>query len=182
MQQIFITRHAQSIANASQIIAGQRESDLSDLGKQQAQQLGEIAAEQHIDTIVSSPMKRARHTAEIIAEHIGYPPEDIHILPELIERQLGELEGKHYRDTPLGSGNTIGAEEVTGMEPIDVLHERVKHALDTIYNLPGKHILVVCHNGSGRMLRTVYKGGEPLALYEQPRLENATIYPLADSY
>lgn len=182
MQQIFIARHGQSMANAQQIIAGQQESDLSELGKRQVQQLAEAAMNYHVDMIVSSPMKRALHSAEIIAEHIGYSLDDIHVIPELIERQLGKLEGKQYRDTPYGNGNTVAAEDVPDIEPIDAFYERVKHALEAMHELHGKHILVVCHNGTGRMLRTVYSGGKPIEMYDQPRLENAAILPLDDSY
>ncbi|MGH7926470.1 MAG: histidine phosphatase family protein, partial [Candidatus Binatia bacterium] len=86
--------------------------------------------------------------------------------------------GKHYRDTPYGSGNTIEAERVPGMEPSAALYDRVKRALEHIHELPGTHILVVCHNGTGRMLRTVYSDGKPIEMYDQPRLENAVMHPL----
>ncbi len=48
------------------------------------------------------------------------------------------------------------------------------------YILAQTNILIVTHNGTGRMLRTVVEDGKPLELYKQPRLENAVIYKLAD--
>lgn len=176
MQQIYIIRHGQSTANANEIISGQQEGSLTKLGEEQAV----LAAEKlhDIDLIVTSPLLRARQTAEIVAQHLGYPPEEIQVLPDLIERNLGELEGKHYTDTAYGSGNTIEAEQAKGIEPIETLYERTKRALDYIYGLPGKNILIVCHNGSGRMLLNLVEGGEPLEMYSHPRLENAVVYPL----
>lgn len=176
MQHIYIIRHGQSVANAEEVIAGQQESPLSSLGEEQAVQVAEKL--HSIDLIVTSPLQRTRQTAEIIAQHLGYPLEEIQVLPDLTERNLGELEGKHYIDTPYGSGNTVEAEQAKDIEPIEKLFERTKRALHHIYSLPGKNILVVCHNGSGRMLLNIAAGGEPLEMYSHPRLENAVLYPL----
>lgn len=178
MKHIYILRHGQSVANAQRFIAGQHESPLSELGIAQAEQAAKTAAEQKVDLLVSSPMQRARQTAEIIARQLGDQPEVIQTIPELIERNLGELEGQHYSDTALGSGNTIAAEKVPGIEPIKQFYDRTKYALELIRDLPGKHILVVCHNGTGRMLLNIAAGGGPLGMYSRPRLENAVIYPL----
>lgn len=180
MQQIHIIRHGQSVANQQRIIAGQHESPLSDLGVEQAHAAAASARHFEFDTIVSSPMSRARQTAEIIATHNGIALDEIIFMPELKERHLGELEGKSYDSTPFGSGNVEDAEGAKDIEPIDHLYKRAEVALEKIYELPGRHILVVCHNGVGRMLRTIASGGKPLEIYDQPRMENAVIYPLSD--
>lgn len=178
MQQIYILRHGQSMANAQQLIAGQQESSLSKLGKRQAEEAAAAAAKKGIDLIVASPLQRTHQTAEIVARHLGYSEESIQVMPELIERYLGDLEGKHYDETRFGSGNTIEAEQASGVEPIGQLCERSKRALEIIHNLPGKNILAVCHNGTGRMLMNVAAGGEPLEMYSYPKLENAKVYSL----
>lgn len=177
-QTIYIVRHGQSIANQKRIIAGQHESPLSQLGIEQVHHAAKSACRYEFDFIISSPMSRARQTAEIIATAIGYPLEDIAYMSQLIERNLGELEGKSYDDTPFGSGNVEDAEGASGIEPITHLYDRAAEALSKIYESPAQKILVVCHNGTGRMLRTVALGGKPLDIYDQPRLENAVIYPL----
>lgn len=180
MQHIYLIRHGQSTANASHIIAGQQESPLSELGKQEAWEAARQADMRLIDLIVSSPMQRTKQTAEIIARGINYPLERIVFISELIERNLGSLEGKNYEETPYGNGNTVAAEDVPGIEPIELFFERTKTALGKIHTLSGKNILVVCHNGTGRMLKVIHEGGAPLDLYDQPRLENAVLYELED--
>lgn len=179
-QYIFILRHGQSVANAERIVAGQLDSSLSELGVQQAEQAAESVSAHRIDLIVSSPMKRARQTAEIIAINSGHRIEDIQIIPELTERNLGDIEGKTYEETGYGTGNFEDAEGVPNIEPIEEFEQRCLEALEAIYELPGKNILVVCHNGAGRMLRTIASGGKSTDMYTQPRLENAVIYPLVE--
>jgi len=172
-------RHGQSQANADHIVAGHQDSPLSPLGKEQAERAGQALRHNvSLDLIVSSPMQRSRQTAEIIAQSLGYPTQDILVLPELGERHLGELEGKHYNDTPYGSGNVIGAEAITDIEPITAFYDRVKRMFDAITRQPGEQILVVCHNGVGRMMQVIAQHGQPLDMYKQPRLENGVMYPL----
>lgn len=178
MQQMYIIRHGQSIANASRILAGQQESPLSELGQKQAIEAGKAAADYDFDVIISSPLIRALQTAEIIAEHIGFDKNLIVTIPDLIERSFGDIEGKKYEDTPFGSGNTIETEKAPGIEPLEHFYERAKRALETLYEVPGQRILVVCHNGTGRMLMTAHAGEQPIDFYTHPRLENAVIYPL----
>lgn len=178
MQHIYIVRHGQSVANAERKVAGQTESPLTPLGEEQALHAGEAASELEVDLIVSSPMQRARHTAEIIAKTIGYPIEDIQNIPELKERRLGELEGKPYAPGRTGSGNALSVEKTQDVETADEFFERIKRALEIIHELPGKVVLVICHNGTGRMLMNIAEGGQPLDMYSYPRLDNARIYPL----
>ncbi len=172
-------RHGQSEANAHRIIAGHQDSPLSLHGHEQAIRAGKaLKRTTAIDLIVSSPMERARETARLIAHELHYPPINIVILPELEERWLGELEGKSYDETSYGSGNVEDAEEVAGIEPIEKFYARVKQMLILIAKRPEKNILIVCHNGVGRMMQVIAQNGQPIDMYKQPRLHNGVAYPL----
>jgi len=177
MQNLYLMRHGQSQANADHVIAGSHESPLSDVGKRQATYAGETAKRFFsFDLIVTSPMIRAQQTAEIVAEQIGYPKENIRVIDDLRERNLGDVEGKDYSEAPHHNGNYEDAENVPGVEPIDALFQRMQGVLATLRARSERNILVVAHNGCGRMLKVAIQGKPPMSMYEQPRLDNAVIY------
>lgn len=179
MQRIYVVRHGQSMANAHHIVAGSQESPLTELGKQQARLAGEHVRALGIDRIVCSPMGRAKETAIIIAEVIGYAPQDIVIAKELRERMLGELESTSYAKNPRRNGNYPDAETVTGIEPIAQLHGRVQSALrDVIKDTHHKNVLLVCHMNIGRMLGAIAAGQPPLGMYDVPRFQNGEVRAL----
>src|SRR5690348_2997634 len=67
---LYVVRHAQSESNASGYLAGQKDEQLTELGKQQAIALAKDLSTLQFDAIFSSDLMRAKHTAEIIArEH-----------------------------------------------------------------------------------------------------------------
>jgi len=74
--EIFIARHGQNEDNVNGILNGHRDLPLTDLGREQAQQLGEGIAQQGLqfDAVYSSPLRRAFETAQIAA-HVADLPE-----------------------------------------------------------------------------------------------------------
>lgn len=168
------------MANAQKIVNGSLESPLSDVGRRQASISG-LNAKHYFafDLIVSSPLARALETAQIIADAVGHPKNAILILKELHERSLGQLEGQHYADIPELIDKFGDTQEAPGAEPLEDLFIRAGHALSLLQNRPEQHILIVCHNGIGRMLQIAARNGRPMEFYHQPRLENAIIYRLS---
>jgi broad specificity phosphatase PhoE len=180
MQHLYLMRHGQSEANAHHIVAGSHDSPLSDIGRKQAVYAGETAKQYfHFDLIVSSPMDRALETARLVAEHSGYDPGRILVLEDLRERNLGEVEGQDYEHAPQHNGNYEDAENVPGVEPIADLFNRMAGVLDQLRARPEQNILIVAHNGCGRMLKVALRGGQPMDMYKQPRTENAVVYQLS---
>ncbi len=172
-------RHGQSQANADRIVAGSHESPLSEAGRRQVAYASETAKRYlPFDLIVTSPMSRARQSAEIIADHLGIPTETIVVMGQLRERNLGAVEGLNYAEAPQYNGNYEDAEHVDGVEPIEQLLSRMQEALAELRARPEQRILVVCHNGCGRMLQVAAANDAPMDMYAQPRLENAIFYPL----
>ena len=180
MQHFYLMRHGQSVANAEQIVAGSHESPLSDVGRQQAAFAGDTAGQFFaLDLIVSSPMARALETARIVAARIRYPAGRIAVMQDLRERDLGRVEGQRYDQTPQHNGNYEDAENVPGVEPIADLLARAQGVLAELRQRPESRVLIVTHNGCGRMLKVALRGDEPMDMYKQPRTENAIIYRLS---
>jgi probable phosphoglycerate mutase len=87
---LIVIRHAQSEANAEGRIQGHLDIPLSELGRRQSALLAARLATLGVDALYSSPLRRARETADVIAARLGLPIED---MLDLRERDVGELEG-----------------------------------------------------------------------------------------
>ena len=122
---IILLRHGETIWNKEGRLQGCQDIPLSDIGAEQIRTTGAHLAASgiHIDHILSSPLQRARKSAEIIAAAINYPGERISTSPLFLERGFGECEGFTYEEAM--AGFEAGATHVThlfnGMEP---LHHR----------------------------------------------------------
>ena len=149
---IVLIRHGESASNAGGWLSGQDTcGGLTDLGVTQAEALGgRLAADPGLapDVVLVSTMRRAVHTAEIVAP-AGLVPEQ---RAELMERTSGEAEGltiAEYTEKygqrpwidwekPLSHGGESGP---------DFTH-RVTTALDRVVDEHrGKTTWVVCHGG-----------------------------------
>ena len=97
MQKVYLIRHGQTDFNLKHKIAGQIETDLTELGRQQALDCALNLKNQNIkfDAILCSTLKRAKDTAEIIAKIIPAPIiEDA----DLMEFSNGIYEGTKVED------------------------------------------------------------------------------------
>ena len=90
MTLLYLIRHARSTWNAENRMQGQADPPLDDLGRAQARALAERLKGETFHAIYSSPLARARETAEIVAAY-----HDIPLLfdDRLKERDLGEWTG-----------------------------------------------------------------------------------------
>jgi len=98
MKEIYFIRHGQTNENSLGIRQGSEiDSELNELGRQQAKKSGKYLKkfrikDKNFDCILSSPMKRAIETAEIIRKEIKYA-DKIEILDSLIELRRGKMSG-----------------------------------------------------------------------------------------
>ncbi|MCS7060550.1 MAG: histidine phosphatase family protein [Anaerolineae bacterium] len=88
MTTLFLIRHAQSMANEEGRIQGWLDSPLSELGRQQAQALAERFRSIRLHAVYSSPLSRARDTAQAIAH--------LQKLPVLLDERLKEYNMGHW--------------------------------------------------------------------------------------
>ena len=88
---IYVLRHGQTSWNVDKIIQGKQDTELNEVGIRQAYEAKEKFNKLNIDLIMCSPLKRTKKTAEIINQDKNL---DIIYKKELIERDLGEFEGK----------------------------------------------------------------------------------------
>lgn len=108
---LYCVRHGETLFNAQGRIQGQLDTELSPLGKRQAEAVAAALAREPIDAIYSSPLRRAYETAEAIARHHRLPIrtddrlKEIHagifqglLRAELDERHPQEAQRWHAKD------------------------------------------------------------------------------------
>jgi probable phosphoglycerate mutase len=90
---MIIVRHGESEWNRIHRYQGQLDAPLSDLGKRQADALGERLRHEQIAAIYTSSLQRAAVTAEAIAR--AHPDVPLHNDSALLEIHHGEWQGKY---------------------------------------------------------------------------------------
>lgn len=133
-------RHGETENNRLGLVAGASDVPLNTTGLAQAQAAARRLAGSGIDAIWSSPLRRARDTAQCVATVLGL---DIAIVPELAERNWGELEGQPRE---------LRVRGVTppGGESLEAFRARTLAGLARV--TPGRLPLIVAHSGTFRVL------------------------------
>lgn len=158
--EIFISRHGQNVDNLNGILNGHRDLPLTELGREQAKQLGEgiKAADLQFDAVYSSPLTRAFETAAIAAEVAGLPkPQEMKLL---IERDFGVMTGKRIDQVEeLCAPDIIKTDTITyflSPSGAETFPELVKRGKTVLSDIRSKHssgkVLLVCHGDVGKMI------------------------------
>ncbi len=167
---IYLVRHGETLANKKGLIFGQLDLDLNSTGVKQATKAAhelfikagvraglKPAPTRCIDYILTSPLKRAKHTASIIAKKLRV--KDIIIEKNLIEKSEGSWDGKSYweirekdpKNYSKWVQNPFKSKAPKG-ESIYDLNKRVKQFHQTILKkYLGKNIIIVSHSGPIRL-------------------------------
>ena len=95
MALVILVRHGQTDENVSGKISGQGPAPLNARGKEQAQAAADVLTALGASRILTSPIVRARQTADILAERLQV---DIEEMRDLREVEYGDWEGQYFRD------------------------------------------------------------------------------------
>ncbi len=166
---IYLLRHGQTEMNARGRYQGRIESPLTERGRAQALAMARaLAGRAEGAVVLTSPLIRARRTADIVAAHLGLG--DPEPMPGLIEVSMGEWEGMTADEIDAqnpGVRKSFARNEWSFHAPGGETHAqvsaRLSRALDTIYARPGRVKIVVSHAVSGRVLRGLHAGIDPMA-------------------
>ena len=90
VRRLVMLRHGQTEYNAGSRMQGQLDTDLSDLGREQAVAAAEVLAKRQPLLIVSSDLRRALDTAVALGDRSGQP---VSIDTRLRETHLGDWQG-----------------------------------------------------------------------------------------
>jgi broad specificity phosphatase PhoE len=159
---IYAVRHGLTESNKKGVLNRSGDEPLIEEGMKQIEELRDILPSD-IKAIYSSPLMRAKQTAEIINQRFQLP---ITYRDELKEVDWGTLRGKSFKDIEDEHGSEYGKERYAhlefdlrpfGGEVAESLRERVHKIIDYIkeFHKQGP-ILLVAHGGVLRMLEHDY--------------------------
>ena len=172
---LLIVRHGKTDWNKEKRAAGLTDIELNEDGIKQAETLKDELKNTHIDVIISSPLKRALKTAEIINEYHNL---DIITDDGATERNLGVYEGQpneqeifneiryYTKNVPVEGGEDCKAYTKRVFDFLDKVIDKYKDSTETV--------LIVSH---GFFLRSAnwYFNGVPTEPEEVIRIKNCQI-------
>jgi broad specificity phosphatase PhoE len=172
----YFLRHGETDENRGKVLQGHLDTLLNETGQTQASQAAKILQRHPIDRIVSSTLKRAAETAQIIQQILQKP---ITFHDDLRENFFGLFEGKtteQINDWKIANNYTDGPiQPETGFavppegESYKDMRYRVLTAIRTILEKhPTDHILFVSHGRVFGMLNLELLGQDSYSKNSQP--------------
>lgn len=165
-------RHGQTDWNIDLRLQGTADIPMNEFGIAQVTSAAKHVANQQWDLILSSPLGRARHSAEIIANRTGHG--EIIETDHLLERAFGIGEGMLYSEWHEKFSHL---DEIPGAESAAQITRRAEQLLNFIEReYPSQRILAVSHGALIRYVLDVVSGGTIPPAGE--RLQNASLHVL----
>ena len=151
---VYIVRHGEVPHNALKQYNNENE-DLNENGIRQANELKEKIKNINYDIIISSPLLRAKHTAQII----NVNNKKILINDKLKERDAGDLSGKPLtvtnRDEYWNYNTTI---RYGTSENIREFFKRIYNFLEDLKKEDYESVLIVAHSGVSKAFNGYFEG------------------------
>lgn len=181
MKTLYVVRHAESEANDRNILASRMDYPLSAAGRRQARMVAEgLAAEHRPDLIATSPLTRARETADIFASVLDRLVE---VREEITEVHLGRYSGMSYEEVEKADGYVHDREArwdwipEGGGESYAMIAERVLPFFQWLDHRREERILVVSHAVTMRLIRAHLEGTLPK--YPREIAKNGEVWMIA---
>ena len=177
LTEIYVVRHCESMGNLLHSFAGHSDVDISPKGELQLKCLAEYFKDIKLDKVYTSPLLRAKKTAEAINKYSGAP---IIIEPDFIEINLGVLDGRPVSEmTDEQTGCWLTEPDkfyVEGGETMREVADRVSSALKRVASEnPNSKIAIASHGCAIRNLMRVIKGFAPIGIKEVDWCDNTGI-------
>lgn len=164
---IYVVRHGETEWNALNKVLGRTDMPLNSNGINQAKELAGMLKDLKPDVFLSSPLIRARQTADIISAEINaeYSVDD-----RLIEQDFGTFEGidrfaREYQDAK--------REYFVRYPGGESFFDMAARIYPLIKELEGKNALLVTHGGVCRVIRSFFEdmGNEEFVQFSQGNCE-----------
>ena len=179
---LLLVRHAETEDNVKLRLSGWTDTDLSPRGESQVELLADHFNRHHghIDALYSSPLIRARRTAEAIGALTGHTPI---LLDDLREMYFGELDGRPFEELREAYAHLLQADENSELEDFvwpsgesrSGFTARVRRVTDYVASRhPGRSVGVVTHGGCIATLLTILIG-ESAANWRKWVVPNASL-------
>lgn len=169
MTEIILIRHGETAWNRERRMQGQTDTPLSDIGRAQAEALGQRMTKHKFSALYSSDLSRAYETAAAVARVSG---REIRRDPALRERTFGIFEGLTYAEMaqryPEEHARFLQRDAdyaVPGGESPRQFYERGLACINAIADAhPDECVVVVTH---GMVLDTLHRAARNMSLTEK---------------
>lgn len=164
-QKIILIRHGETDFNKDKIIQGQLDTFLNKKGLSQAYKIAQSLKRERPIIIFSSDLKRAHHTAWVIADFLQRPLVSTKLLRE---RSFGKLAGL-TRDEIKGFVNFFGEEGkwsgswldgVFNIETDEQICKRLQVLVSGLKKYKNETVIIVTHGGTIKILLKLFKFDE----------------------
>ena len=180
--ELTIVRHGETDLNKEEVVQGSEiDAPLNVSGIAQAEKCAKEVKGKKFDVILSSPLKRAMQTAEIIAKALGQSVAETNSI--FRERDLGEWTGKKITEVmekfPIdlkGAKPAMHYHTPTRGESFSQFLQRARDAAAYIQSrYPGKRVLLIAHGGFIKGLQTVVENRTYQDAVEQSHPKNCEL-------
>ncbi|MFD4668574.1 histidine phosphatase family protein [Lentzea sp. NPDC058450] len=194
---LYLVRHGETDWNRERRLQGRIDVPMNKSGKQQAKTTALLLSVRQVDAVVSSPLRRAAKTGEIIARYLDLPKPRRH--PLLVEQSYGSAEGLTTREI----ADRFPGGELPDAEPAaDVLARATTALTEIATEHSGRSVVVTTHaaliqtviahiaphdpavrtapirNGSVHSLRWTAAAGLELVKFDDPLKEHVLVRSL----
>jgi broad specificity phosphatase PhoE len=149
MAELILVRHGETAWNVERIFRGRADVDLDEVGIKQAELLGTYLSNWRLEAIYSSPLKRARDTANIIAR---YHKAAVHIAEGLVDFDYGKWQSlaerevkKLYPDLLNQWHNNPHNVRLPGGESLEDVKRRAIEVVNGVLSRHQGNVLLVSH-------------------------------------
>ncbi|MCK1998637.1 histidine phosphatase family protein [Psychrobacillus psychrodurans] len=151
---ICLVRHGETDWNVIGKLQGRTDIPLNEAGILQAEECSEFLKTSQWDVIITSPLKRAKQTAEIINKNVIVPVVE---MEEFLERDYGDAEGMTYEERISKFPNKI----YPNQEDRASFNKRVIDGIEKINQRYGDNkILLVAHGAVINTVLAILSNGE----------------------
>jgi len=169
-RKILLVRHGLTDWNYTHRFQGRTDVPLNEAGLLQAEKTARRIESWPVDAVYSSPLTRARQTADIVTARLNKPTT---IIDDLIEVCFGSWEGLYFKEKMEKKDETLMKwladpffNAPPGAEEWDSIKLRAERAVNSVLDSEHKHIVIVSHGGIIRALLVMFLGLDPHTVWK----------------
>lgn len=160
LRKLFVVRHGETLWNSEMRMQGRLDSALTDKGKRQAGENGQLLRRVGVERLLVSPLGRTQETAFIIN---SYVKAEIELFDELVERDCGDWGGLTMSEIKTQQSASWRARENNewehrppGGENMPDVINRIAPLLTAVLEVESPTVAIISHGVVGKAILAHY--------------------------
>ena len=169
-REILLVRHGRTDWNDVHRFQGRTDIPLNAAGLAQSEKVATRIEGWQADVVYTSPLTRARQTADVIAARLKKNPI---VIEELTEVDFGSWEGAYFRTLLEKKDESLlkwiadpFSNAPPGAEEWDSIRQRAERVVNSVLDSGHKHVVIVSHGGIIRALLVVFLNFDPHTVWK----------------